>query len=77
VGARYLCVVCGRSFPEGQGIIVEKAGHRLFFHSKRCLTRFFRRFVEELEDSCASRAISRVKSEFEELAKAREKAKVI
>ena len=48
----YECIVCGRKFPEGQGIIIEKAGVRLYFHSNRCASKFLRLLLERVDDSC-------------------------
>lgn len=74
----YECIVCGRKFPEGQGIILSKAGRVLYFHSKDCAMRFFRLFLELLEDSCAAPAIDEAVKEFREALKARrEKTKKV
>ena len=76
-GKRYTCVVCGRVFPEGQGIVIRRAGMELAFHSKACLAKFFRLFVERLDEKEFRRAAREVVREFEELRKARVRQKVI
>ncbi len=68
----YTCIVCGRKFPEGQGIILEKAGIVLHFHSRRCAVRFFRLFLERLDDDAARRALRELVKELEEARRARE-----
>ncbi len=62
----YVCIVCGRKFPRGQGIVVEKAGFTLAFHSSRCASKFFRLLLERLDDSCARPAIRELIGELEE-----------
>ncbi|ABM80822.1 hypothetical protein [Hyperthermus butylicus] len=74
---KYTCVVCGRVFPEGQGIIIRRANVELTFHSKSCLARFFRLFVERLDEREFRRAAMDVVKEFEELRKARAPSKKI
>lgn len=74
---KYTCVVCGRVFPEGQGIIIRRAGIELAFHSKACLAKFFRIFVERIDEREFRRAAVEVLREFEELRKAKQKAKTI
>ena len=68
---RYTCIVCGRVFPEGQGIIIRRAGVELTFHSKSCLAKFFKLFVERLEEREFRKAAIDVVKEFEELRKTR------
>lgn len=74
---RYRCIVCGRYFPEGQGIVLRRAGIELTFHSKTCMARFFRLFIERLDESDFKRAARETMREFEELLKARQVAKKI
>lgn len=71
------CVVCGRVFPEGQGIVIERAGVRLEFHSKACLARFFRLFVERLDEREFKRVARELLKELEEARRLRERAKTI
>ncbi len=74
---KYTCIVCGRVFPEGQGIVIVRAGVTLAFHSKACLAKFFRLFVERLDEREFRRAAREVIRELEEIRKAKIKQKVI
>jgi hypothetical protein len=58
--------VCGRKFPEGQGVYVNIGDIRYIFHSKRCAIKFFKRFIEELDPSLAKGAAERVAKVFED-----------
>ncbi|MCE4625095.1 MAG: hypothetical protein F7C35_04445 [Desulfurococcales archaeon] len=68
-GKYYVCIVCGRKFPEGQGIIIRKAGFTLAFHSNRCASKFFRLLLERVDDSCVRPALREI---IDELKKALE-----
>ncbi len=59
----YECIVCGRKFPEGQGIVLEKAGVRLYFHSSKCAARFLRLLLERVDDSCIRPALKELVDE--------------
>uniref|UniRef100_A0A7J3ZML6 TRASH domain-containing protein n=1 Tax=Fervidicoccus fontis TaxID=683846 RepID=A0A7J3ZML6_9CREN len=62
---RRRCVVCGKTFPEGQGIVIEHSRLVLEFHSKRCLARFFRRLFQDAPDiSCIEKTIKDILEEF-------------
>ncbi len=74
---RYRCIVCGRYFPEGQGIVIRRAGIELAFHSKTCLAKFFKLFVERLDENEFKRAAREVIKEFEESLRARQIVKRI
>ncbi len=73
----YTCVVCGRKFPEGQGIVIRRAGIELAFHSKSCFTRFFKLFAERVDEKEFKRVARELVKEFEEVRAARLKQKVI
>ncbi|BAF34739.1 hypothetical protein APE_0601a [Aeropyrum pernix K1] len=49
------CIVCGRFFHEGQGIIIKIPGGLLEFHSSRCAQRFLRMLLEERGSECVAR----------------------
>ncbi|MEB2836761.1 MAG: hypothetical protein GSR80_000712 [Desulfurococcales archaeon] len=68
----YTCIVCGRKFPEGQGIIIEKAGIVLHFHSRRCATKFLKLLLERLDDNTARKVLKELVNELEEARRARE-----
>jgi len=63
VGVRR-CLVCGRYFHEGQGIVLNYYGYTLEFHSSRCAARFLRRLLEELDPSCGRSAVARLVDEY-------------
>lgn len=48
----YKCVVCGRAFPRGQGVVLKVRDVSLEFHSSKCASKFLRRLLESapLED---------------------------
>ena len=71
---RLVCVVCGRKFPRGQGVVLVIGGKEYSFHSKRCALKFLRRLLEELGDT-ASSAAERVAREFAEELRAKEEAR--
>lgn len=48
------CIVCGRFFHEGQGIVIKMPGGVLEFHSSRCAQKFLRRLIDEAETDCVS-----------------------
>jgi hypothetical protein len=67
----YECVVCGRRFPHGQGIIMHKSGITLYFHSKACAAKFFKLFIERLDDSCTKGVLREILEELNEALKER------
>jgi ribosomal protein L24E len=67
VKGKYRCVVCGRVFPEGQGIILRVDDDVIPLHSSKCATKFLRSVVERLEPSIVRGVIKDVKKEFHEL----------
>ncbi|ABN70071.1 conserved hypothetical protein [Staphylothermus marinus F1] len=63
---KYNCIVCGRVFPEGQGIIIEYDGLLLTFHSNRCASKFFRELLERVPPDELKDYIKRLVSEYNE-----------
>ncbi len=61
-----MCIVCGRVFPRGQGIILTVGGQEYTFHSKACAIKFIKRVIEEMEPGVVRSVFDRVKKEFEE-----------
>jgi len=60
------CLVCGRPFPEGQGIVVKRGKIYLSFHSSRCAAKFLRMLVMDSEEiGCLEGLISRLVEELE------------
>lgn len=43
---KYKCIVCGRVFPQGQGIVIKTGNIILEFHSSRCASKFLRKLFE-------------------------------
>ncbi len=74
---RYKCIVCGRVFPEGQGIVIQRAGVTLAFHSKACAVKFFKLMVETMDESEFKKVSRNLVKEFEEALKRRMKEKRI
>ena len=73
----YTCLVCGKKFPEGQGIVIRRAGIELAFHSKVCFTRFCRLFIERIDEKEFKRVARGLVKEYEELRKQRIRQKII
>lgn len=73
----YTCIVCGRKFPEGQGIIIRRAGLELAFHSKSCFVKFFKRLVESIDEKEFRRAAKEVEREFKKMLEMKTKTKTI
>ncbi|MGC9012317.1 hypothetical protein [Thermogladius sp.] len=71
--------MCGRPFPEGQGIVVQYGDLRLEFHSSKCASKFFRSLLERVEPRVLSPYIKRLIEEYNEVveSKARKRMKVI
>lgn len=44
---RYTCVVCGRVFPDGQGIVIRTGDVDIAFHSSRCAAKFLRMLIDK------------------------------
>ncbi len=72
---KHVCVVCGRKFPEGQGITLNFGGEVMRFHSKACAIKFIRRFLEELDPGASSSVARKVADAFAEELKVREEAR--
>ena len=69
---RLTCIVCGRKFYRGQGVILTFGDAEYVFHSKACAIKFIRRFLEELDPSDAKAAAERAVRRFEDERKAKE-----
>ncbi|WP_292319841.1 hypothetical protein [Caldisphaera sp.] len=63
------CIVCGKKFSNGQGIIINKGSLKLEFHSSKCATSFFKLLAERLDESCFEKSS---KDLIKELVKIRE-----
>lgn len=69
--ARYRCVVCGRPFPEGQGIVIRRGDLVLAFHSSRCASKFLRLLMERADAKCLEGPAREVLRDLEQAEKAR------
>jgi len=58
------CMVCGRKFPLGQGVIINMCGFTLKFHNKSCAMKFFRVFASRLTGDEAKKVTKEVIDEF-------------
>lgn len=54
---RYLCVVCGRVFPRGQGVVIRVEDRELVFHSSKCVARFYKMLVDRGSKEVISESI--------------------
>ncbi len=45
---KHKCIVCGRVFPEGQGIILTYGGVELAFHSSKCASKFLKQLLDRV-----------------------------
>jgi large subunit ribosomal protein L24e len=63
---RLTCIVCGRKFPRGQGVVLKVGGKEYPFHSKACALKFLRRVVEEVDQDMMKKVFDTVESEFRE-----------
>lgn len=61
------CNVCGKVFPEGQGIVLMVEGEVVALHSSRCAVKFLKAVIDELEPTVSKEVIGRVKKNFEEI----------
>ncbi|MCE4620346.1 MAG: hypothetical protein F7C33_04905 [Desulfurococcales archaeon] len=68
----YECTVCGRKFPEGQGIIISRGGVVLYFHSSRCAAKFLKALIESSDD-CIIEDLKRTAEEFRRAIEAKRK----
>lgn len=57
------CMVCGRPFHEGQGIIIRRGDLLLEFHSAKCAAKFLRLLMERPEASCVEGPIKQISKE--------------
>ncbi|QGA54347.1 hypothetical protein GFS03_07070 [Sulfolobus sp. E5-1-F] len=64
---KYTCNVCGRSFPEGQGIIIEISNDKLYFHSKSCAYKFLKEIVMEADTDCINSSLKKVRKKYDEI----------
>ncbi len=66
---RLTCIICGRVFPKGQGIVIDRANVSLVFHSKKCASKFLKLFIERISEKEFKRVSRELLDELEELRK--------
>ncbi len=69
------CVVCGRAFPDGQGIVLRSGEVTLSFHSSKCASKFLKILLERLPSDEAKPYLTKISDELEEVLKAKARAK--
>ncbi|MEM2234834.1 MAG: hypothetical protein QW224_03765 [Desulfurococcaceae archaeon] len=69
------CVVCGRVFPEGQGVVLRSGEIILSFHSNKCASKFLKILLEKLPSDEAKPYLTRIVNELDEVLKAKARAK--
>lgn len=58
------CIVCGRIFYQGQGIVLSVGKYTLTFHSKNCAMKFFKTLLPRLTGEEVKNTIKEVLNEF-------------
>ncbi|WP_440060138.1 hypothetical protein ACSU1N_03035 [Thermogladius sp. 4427co] len=69
-------MVCGRVFPDGQGLVIKYGGVTLEFHSNKCASKFFRSLLERVDPDVLTPYIKRVVEEYKELYEAKAKKSI-
>lgn len=69
MGEKLTCVVCGRKFSIGQGIIINFGKNTYNFHSKACALKFIKKVLESLEPSELEKVADRVAEEYSKILK--------
>ena len=72
---KYKCIICGRIFPEGQGIVIKYGKTLLTFHSNRCASKFLRLVLERVPPEELEKYIKRIINEQEEKLRSLEEIK--
>jgi ribosomal protein L24E len=73
VERRHKCIVCGRPFPEGQGIVLRISGEVLEFHSSKCFSKFARDLLTRLPEEEVKGYIKKLREEYIELLEQKQK----
>jgi len=69
LGEKLVCVVCGRKFSVGQGVLISFGRSTYNFHSKACALKFVKKVLESLEPSELERVADRVAEEYSKILK--------
>ncbi|AFZ70160.1 hypothetical protein Calag_0387 [Caldisphaera lagunensis DSM 15908] len=73
VKQEYECIVCGKKFNEGQGIVLTKGSLKLTFHSSKCVSKFFKLYLERLDESCSEKSARDLIKELEKIREEKQK----
>lgn len=73
---KYKCIVCGRVFPQGQGILLKLGNEVLEFHSSKCFSKFAKTLLERIPFDEIKGYVRKVREEYEELVAEKQKLKV-
>jgi len=76
VNERHKCVVCGRVFPEGQGIVLKLGPEVLEFHSSKCFAKFSKKLLERIPYDEIKGYVKRLREEYEELVAEKQRSRV-
>ncbi|MEM0283172.1 MAG: hypothetical protein QXE32_02560 [Sulfolobales archaeon] len=74
---RHTCIVCGRVFPEGQGVILKIGENQLTFHSKSCAIKFIRYYLDLIDLQCAEKSLRKAVEDFEKIRENRTRKKFL
>ncbi len=66
------CMYCGRTFFKGQGVVVQIADEKFYFHSKKCALEFMKRLMERIPAEVSLPAAKSLQRELQEAIKKRE-----
>ncbi len=69
MGEKLTCVVCGRKFSVGQGILISFGRNTYNFHSKTCALKFVKKVLESLDPSELERTADKVTEEYSKILK--------
>ncbi|AOL15641.1 hypothetical protein BFU36_01595 [Sulfolobus sp. A20] len=64
---KYICSICGRTFPEGQGIKIEIVGEKLYFHSKSCAYKFLKEVILNSDSDCIGSSVKNIQRKYKEI----------
>ena len=74
MGEKYVCLVCGRIFPQGQGVKITIKGTDYYFHSKACAYKFLRELVLSADIDCISDVAKEIRRKYEDLLEKKKEA---
>jgi len=72
---RHKCVVCGRVFPRGHGVVIGIEDLVLEFHSNRCFAKFARELLKRMPQGDVKGYARRLLEEYEEILSQKAKLK--